>query len=135
GRERHFDLAARALCTELIPHLANVIGNVCVVLHAHQLVEVCEWMLYLLVHDLKSPLSVISCNLEALEDSELSDADRIDATNNTKTTITHLLSMIVDLLDIAKAEEGRLPFHPEPVNLASLLDDALGGYSRAIKQI
>src|SRR5258708_13688549 len=39
---------------------------------------------------------------------------------------THLLSLINEVLDLSKIEAGKLDLNPEPVNLARLVDEAIG---------
>jgi two-component system cell cycle sensor histidine kinase PleC len=39
---------------------------------------------------------------------------------------THLLSLINEILDLAKIEAGKLELKPEPVNLARLIDEVIG---------
>jgi hypothetical protein len=38
----------------------------------------------------------------------------------------HLLSLINEVLDLAKIEAGKLELNPEPVNLARLIDEVIG---------
>jgi two-component system, NtrC family, sensor kinase len=45
---------------------------------------------------------------------------RVNAAGN------HLLSLINEILDLSKIEAGKLELNPEPVNLARLIDEAIG---------
>jgi signal transduction histidine kinase len=78
-------------------------------------------------HELRTPLNSIlgfaQVILEGLDgpltDNMANDLGLIDKNGQ------HLLSLINELLDMAKIEAGRLSLSPEPVNLRMLLEDVL----------
>jgi signal transduction histidine kinase len=53
-------------------------------------------------------------------------ADQENQLNIIRTSAQHLLSLINDLLDLARIEAGRLELHPEPVNTSELIKDVEG---------
>jgi two-component system, sensor histidine kinase and response regulator len=81
-------------------------------------------MAALLVHDLKSPLSAISMNLDVAI-SGLSEDGALDevrlALDDCRVGTARLFRMIANLLDISRSEDGRLVLHTAPVELAQLL--------------
>lgn len=76
-------------------------------------------------HELRTPLNAILGYTELLRDVAAddglphfdSDLQRIHGAG------THLLSLINDVLDLAKVEAGRLELHPDEFRLAGLVDD------------
>jgi signal transduction histidine kinase/CheY-like chemotaxis protein len=95
------------LIDELGPHLTNAVANVRAHVKAKQLNEARDRLSLLLVHDLKNPLSVISMNLEHLSACGRMDDDA-DALRDSQSAAERMLHMIMDLLDIGRAEEGQL---------------------------
>ncbi len=53
-------------------------------------------------------------------------ADQENQLNIIRTSAQHLLSLINDLLDLARIEAGRLELHPEPVSTTELINDVAG---------
>jgi PAS domain S-box-containing protein len=82
-------------------------------------------MMHMLVHDLRSPLSVLQGCLtfleSAFENQEAEDFDKLIsmAENNTE----RMLGMVNQLLDIAKLESGHLPIDQQELDLQPLLED------------
>jgi signal transduction histidine kinase len=95
------------LVDELGPHLTNAVTNVRSHVKTKQLNEARDRLSLLLVHDLKNPLSVISMNLEHLSACGRMDDDA-EALRDSQSAAERMLHMIMDLLDIARAEEGQL---------------------------
>jgi signal transduction histidine kinase len=75
-------------------------------------------------HELRTPLNAIIGFTQLLADGAVaSDAVRQEFLRDILTSSQHLLQLINDVLDLAKVEAGRLEFHPEPVDLRSLVDE------------
>ncbi len=78
-------------------------------------------------HELRTPLNAI------IGFSELLAQGRIDSktethhrfTNHILTSGKHLLQLINDVLDLAKVEAGKICFHPEPVQLDTLVNEVV----------
>lgn len=83
-----------------------------------QLEALKETLTETLVHDLKNPLAAVIGNLELLE--RKGDDRTRELVRRCKTGATRLHRMILDLLDVARLEEGALPLRPEPVDMAEL---------------
>lgn len=96
-----------SLIDELAPHLSNAVANVRSHVKAKQLNEARDRLSLLLVHDLKNPLSVISMNLEHMAGG-CEEQERDEALQDSRIAADRMLQMIMDLLDVGKAEEGRL---------------------------
>jgi signal transduction histidine kinase/DNA-binding response OmpR family regulator len=122
-----------ALLEDLAPHLANGIANVRSHLKTRELDLARDRMSMLLVHDLKNPLSVIKMNLESMVDPLLEAWERDEALRDARSAADQLLGMVLDLLDISRAEEGRLPIEPREVNVESFSRDVLSPYRATAK--
>lgn len=76
-----------------------------------------------IVHDLKNPLTIIGGNLELLMDSEgLGDEDRVSVTSSLAATES-VMRMVMDLLDVSRADDGALVAHPKQVPAATVFDE------------
>jgi signal transduction histidine kinase/CheY-like chemotaxis protein len=78
-----------------------------------------------LSHDLRSPMNAILGYSEMLiEDAgELGQKEFIPDLNKINKAGTHLLSLINDVLDLAKIESGKMEAYAEKFSLDSLIDD------------
>jgi signal transduction histidine kinase len=77
----------------------------------------------MIIHDLKSPLSGIMGSLDYLDSGLLGEvnADQKHIVTLAKKSSDTMLSMIQNLLDVAKMEEGKLDLKRETVDLAAIL--------------
>ena len=90
-----------------------------------ELTRLREDLTHMLVHDLRSPLTVLNGSLEMLEMVVTSDdTDSIESLLQMAQRGTdRLLRMVNELLDISKLESGQLVLHPKNVRAESLLKD------------
>ena len=90
-----------------------------------ELARLREDLTHMLVHDLRSPLTVLNGSLEMLE--MVITGDDIDTVESllqmAQRGTDRLLRMVNELLDISKLESGQLILHPENVRAESLLKD------------
>ena len=86
--------------------------------------ELKEKLVQMVVHDLKNPLSGIMGNLQLLEmqGPSLTRENFQEILGRTQESSRHLLGMILNLLDAARLEEGKLALHPRRCRVADLLD-------------
>ncbi len=91
-----------------------------------ELARLRDEMTHMLVHDLRSPLSVINGSLEMLDemarDGDLSSAGRLLAL--ARQGSGRMLEMVESLLSVNRLESGQMPLNPEPVSIAHLLEEA-----------
>jgi two-component system sensor histidine kinase/response regulator len=84
----------------------------------------------MLVHDLKSPLSAMTMNLDfALGELPAPCDVTRGALEDCRMAGARLFRMIANLLDIARGEEGRLVPRPESVDLGELLERILRSHA------
>ncbi|MEN6641913.1 MAG: HAMP domain-containing sensor histidine kinase [Armatimonadia bacterium] len=93
----------------------------------------------MLIHDLKNPLISASMALQNVVRRQHAircmDEDELELLDMARQSQLRLLGMIGDLLDIARAEEGKLQLSTEPVDLCEIakraIDEARGLAERA----
>ncbi|MCP2264371.1 sensor histidine kinase [Promicromonospora thailandica] len=80
-------------------------------------------------HELRTPLSSVRGWLEAAQDG-LTPTDRglVDSLHE---EALHLQHLVADLQDLALADAGELRLHPEPVDLAAVLEQVVRGQGAA----
>ncbi|HUH04088.1 MAG TPA: ATP-binding protein [Kofleriaceae bacterium] len=76
-----------------------------------------------IVHDLKNPLTIISGNLEFLMDSaKLTEDDQASVASSFVATES-LMRMVMDLLDVSRAEDGELGARPTSLPAGALFEE------------
>jgi signal transduction histidine kinase len=77
-------------------------------------------------HELRTPLNAIIGFSELLHDGKVGSIAQNQKAHldDILASARHLLSLIDDLLDLAKIEAGRIAFNPEPVDIPELLREA-----------
>ena len=87
-------------------------------------------------HELRTPLNVIIGSVNLLLQGRygpMAGAQK-KALEQTRENSYHLLSLINDLLDLTKAESGKLSLELRPVNISALCDETLEMFSHAAAQ-
>ncbi len=84
-----------------------------------------ESMTQMVVHDLKNPLAGIMGNIQLIQmqRSEMTEAKLEELLTRTQESSRQLMRMIVNILDIGKLEEQKMPIHLEPVQLHAVVRD------------
>jgi signal transduction histidine kinase len=79
----------------------------------------------MMVHELRSPLSVIkgSADLVLREEQSLSADQKYTLLSQVKTSATDLLDIVNDILDVSKIESGRFEIKKKNGNLNTVLED------------
>ncbi|GAA1393053.1 hypothetical protein GCM10009613_39080 [Pseudonocardia kongjuensis] len=76
-------------------------------------------------HELRTPLQAISGFAELLGTLDLPVERRAAALEHISGATTHILSLVDDVLDVARIEAGALPTHPVDLDLRPLADEVL----------
>lgn len=85
-----------------------------------------------LVHEIRTPLSLISLPLEQMEDSPLSDADRRHV-GSIRRNMNYLLGITNQLLDFQKAENGKVSLHLTGTDVGELLNQIFSQFDDAME--
>jgi signal transduction histidine kinase len=80
-------------------------------------------------HELRTPLTAVIGFAELLVDGKVGalTADQRDFTQDILANGKHLLTLINDVLDLARVESGTMPFHPERICLPDLIRETIAG--------
>jgi len=76
-------------------------------------------------HELKTPLSSIKLYLQTLNRRALAEEQRTEIVNNALKENTRLEHMIENILTVSRIENRAYVFHPEDVNLNSLIEQVI----------
>ena len=83
----------------------------------------------MIIHDLKSPLNVISgsiqVTLESMSDSKNGAPDDIRLLKNAEASCRHMMSLLNDILDVSRLEQHELPLKREEVSMEKLIMDCM----------
>jgi len=80
----------------------------------------------MIVHDLRNPLGVIIGGIEILTDrEEVSNPQAKSILSMMERAAARMQQLVDNLLDIARLEEGRMSFDPQPLDIGSLIEDVI----------
>ena len=77
----------------------------------------------MMIHDLRSPLNNIRSLSEGLLRNDALGPEMKDALTMVRNQVTDMLSLVNDLLDVAKLESGKFTITKEPTDLGSLVEE------------
>ncbi len=89
-----------------------------------------------IVHDLKTPLSVISANLEWSQDNVgAASVDELrEALADSHGGVLQLRAMIEDLLSVSRLEDSTFPLQPELISIGEMFKPLMASYGRRAQQ-
>src|SRR6185436_1570874 len=85
-----------------------------------------------IAHELRTPLSVLRGEIEALQDG-VRPLDQA-AVASLAGEATRLARLVEDLHTLSMSDSGALTYHREPVDLADVLNDAVAGWRREAEE-
>src|SRR3712207_2134912 len=93
-------------------------------------------LMHMIVHDLKTPLTIVQATIEMLHDGDLGplNTEQRNALSGAQAKANDLLSLIEDLLEISRIEEASVPLEPRPVAPAQFVDEVLGEWRLRFQQ-
>lgn len=116
------------LVQEIANRAALLIDNARLYHQAQEMTHARDQMLSIVSHDLRSPLNTIVTACELLE-LDLPEDRGARTRSSIRRAAGQMNRLLEDLLDVARIEEGCLPLHLEPVELASLLSEVISLHS------
>ena len=81
----------------------------------------------MVAHELRSPLAVISMNIELLAE-KVGDPQLSECTTEAQLSVARMSRLVRDLLDLARIEAGVLRISPQPFDVAVLTREILAAY-------
>jgi signal transduction histidine kinase len=88
----------------------------------------------MIVHDLKSPLTGVLANAQFLLESAGLEGDRLESLKDVVTSSHTMHRMVMDLLDVARSEDGALIPRRTSVNLTTLLEECSASFRGQSRQ-
>jgi len=82
-------------------------------------------LVHMIVHDMRSPLTNISCFLDLLSAGEVNDPEYQKNLGSTREAAINLRDMVSDLLDISRMEADQMPLHRRSCDLAQSVHAAV----------
>ncbi len=74
-------------------------------------------------HEIRTPMTAIVGYSDLLVRPAQAPRDQAEWASQLRQNADHLLSLVNDILDLSKIEAGQIDVHPEPVDLAELLEE------------
>jgi signal transduction histidine kinase len=90
----------------------------------------------MIVHDLKTPLTSVLATLEMMRDGDFGALEeaQVRALSDAEGKAEDLLSLIEDLLEVARIEEQTITLNPEPIAPAALLAEIIYDWGLRFQQ-
>jgi len=84
-------------------------------------------LFHMLVHDMRSPLTVISAALQLIQESEQSDldGDTMMLLRHARGSVNALIGMVSSVLDVSRMEAGKMPVRREECDLAAIAQEVI----------
>lgn len=101
-----------------------------------ELTRVRDDLMKMIVHDLKTPLTSVLATLEMMRDGDFGEMNERQgrALSDAEAKAEDLLTLIEDLLEVAKIEEQSISLNPEPIAPAALLAEIVYDWGLRFRQ-
>jgi PAS domain S-box-containing protein len=90
-----------------------------------ELVELKNRFVSVASHELKMPLSTIDSSLSFLKNSLAKNKEDLDRVNNIEKQVTHMKSLLEDVLTVRKADEKKLKANNKPLDIIDFLNSVI----------
>ena len=126
---RHYTHADLGLAEDLARRAAVAIDNAQLYREEQELVRSREEFLSIASHELKTPLTILKASAQILSRQVLQpDLNRIritDCANRLQVQVDRLETLVADLLDASRLQQGHLELRPEPYDLREIAAEIL----------
>ena len=76
-------------------------------------------------HELKTPLTVIMTNADLLTGNDFSDTEKEEFSRSIRTAGQQMRHLVVDMLELARADNGSIRTHFTPVDMSAVVTDSM----------
>ncbi len=132
---RHYTPADLNLAEDVAHRAANAIDNARLYREEQELVRSREEFLSIASHELKTPLTILKASAQILSRQVLqSDLDRNRITGcaqRLQVQVDRLETLVADLLDASRLQQGRLELRTEPYDLREIAGEILARFQDA----
>jgi PAS domain S-box-containing protein/excisionase family DNA binding protein len=136
--KRRYDQADLAFAQDLAGRAALAVENARLYQEARQAIQLREEFLSIASHELKTPLTTVKTYTQLLARRLLKpemDRDRLHGyTNNLQRQLDRLETLVADLLDASRIQQGRLELRLEQVDLVDLAQQVLARFEQAAER-
>lgn len=133
--ERRYTHADLSLAEDLAHRAAIAIDNARLYREEQELVRSREEFLSIASHELKTPLTILKASAQILSRQVLqSDLDRNRITScayRLQVQVDRLETLVADLLDASRLQQGHIELRPEPYDLREIAGDILARFQDA----
>jgi len=93
-------------------------------------------LMHMIVHDLKTPLTIVQATIEMLHDGDLGqlNTEQRKALSQAQAKANDLLALIEDLLEISRIEDASVPLEPRPIQPAPFFEELIGEWRLRLQQ-
>src|SRR6476469_540076 len=101
-----------------------------------ELEKVRDDLMKMIVHDLKTPLTLVLATLEMLADGDFGEVNHRQkaAVADAETKSEDLLALIEDILEVARIEEASITLHPAPIAPGALIAELVHEWQHRFHQ-
>lgn len=136
--KRRYEQADLAFAQDLAGRAALAVENARLYQEARQAIQLREEFLSIASHELKTPLTTVKSYTQLLARRLLKpelDRDRLhDYTNHLQQQLDRLETLVADLLDASRIQQGRLELRLEQVDLVALAQQVLTRFEQAAER-
>jgi PAS domain S-box-containing protein len=132
---RRYDASDLSLAEDLGRRAALAVDNAWLYHEAQEAIHLREEFLSIASHELKTPLTTIKAYTQLLarrlHPPDIDTARLTDLTGQLQDQVNRLETLVADLLDASRSQQGRLEIHPEEIDLVGLARQVLDRFEHA----
>jgi signal transduction histidine kinase len=130
AKKENFSSQERVLAEELARRVGSAVDNALLYKEAQKAIEIREEFLSIASHELKTPITSLSLQLEMtrkginLEENVIPAPEKMaKMLDNSRLQVTRLIHLVEDLLDATRIQTGKFSFNFEEINFSDLVTE------------